>query len=54
MYAKVILPCEPVALGEFVCSASEQVKKCVHLSIYNTSSITACVGEVYICIPHQG
>ncbi len=39
MYRKVILPCEPVALGEFVCSASEQLKKCVHMSIYTATSL---------------
>ena len=39
VHGKVILPCEPVALGEFVCSAAAQVKKCVHLSIYNTGSL---------------
>lgn len=32
-HTQVIFPCEPVALNQFVCCASEQPKKCVHVHL---------------------
>lgn len=39
VHGKVILLCEPAALGESVCHASEQLEECAHMSIYKTSSL---------------